>query len=65
METVVLKSSSKDSLNLLVKLAKKLGIEVSFLSEQASEDIAMANAIKKGKTGQYVDTNEFLKELRK
>ena len=65
METVVLNSNSKESLSLLVKLAKKLGINVSVIPEEAAEDLGLLNAIKKGRTGQNVDTNKFLQDLRK
>lgn len=65
METVVLKSNSSESLNLLIKLAEKLGIEVSILSKESTEDIALANAIKTGRTGQNIDTANFLKQIRK
>ncbi|HCS20807.1 MAG TPA: hypothetical protein DIW47_09650 [Bacteroidetes bacterium] len=64
MESIILKSESKDSLNLLLKLAKKLGIEAAFLSEEAIEDIAMVNAMKKGKTGEYVDAKKIIRKLR-
>ena len=65
MESIILKSESKDSLNLLLKLAKKLGIEAAFLSQEAIEDISMANAMKQGKTGEFVDAEKLIKDLRK
>jgi len=65
MESIILKSESKESLSLLLKLAKKLGIEGAFLSEEAIEDISLANAMKKGRTGELVDTNLFIKNLKK
>jgi len=65
MESIILKSESKDSLNLLLKLAKKLGIEAAFLSQEAIEDISLSNAMKKGKTGEFVDADQFIKDLRK
>jgi len=64
METILLKSNSKDDLNLLMKLAKKLGIEVSVLSDEVAEEISLVNAIKKGKTGKLVDTNKMLEGLK-
>ena len=65
MESIILRSESKESLSLLLKLAKKLGIEGAFLSEEAIEDISLANAMKKGRTGELVDTNLFIKNLKK
>ncbi len=65
MESIILKSESKESLSLLLKLAKKLGIEGAFLSEEAIEDIAMVDAMKKGRTGELVDTATFIQNLKK
>ncbi|TNE82457.1 MAG: hypothetical protein EP332_00130 [Bacteroidetes bacterium] len=65
MESIILKSESKESLSLLLKLAKKLGIEGAFLSEEAVEDISLVNAMKKGRTGELVDTNLFIQNLKK
>ena len=65
MEAVVLHSSSKTDIKLLVELAKKIGITVKYLYEEDKEDIGLSNAIKKGRTGQLVETSSFLKKLRK
>jgi len=64
METILLKSDSKDDINLLMKLAKKLGIEVSILSDEVAEEIAMVEAIKKGRTGKLVNTQKLLEKLK-
>ncbi|MEO6130666.1 MAG: hypothetical protein ABIQ02_02375 [Saprospiraceae bacterium] len=65
METIVLKSNSKDDLILLMKLARKLGIEVSVLSEEIAEEISFIHAIKKGRTWKLVDTNKMLQTLKR
>jgi hypothetical protein len=65
MDTVILQSDSKVNLKLLVDLAKKIGIKVKFLTEEEKEDIGLFNAIKKGRTKQYVNTDDFVKKLRK
>ncbi len=65
METVVLTGNSKNDLKLLTDLAKKIGITVKYLTEEEKEDISMINAIKKGKTDEFVDTENFIKKLRK
>lgn len=64
MDSVLLKTKSKENLNLLIILAKKLGVEVSVISEKAAEDMAMVSAIKNGKTGQFVDSENFLNDLK-
>jgi hypothetical protein len=65
MNTVILKAKSKENLELLVLLAKKLGIEVSFLTEEAMEDIGLAAAIEQGKTGEFVDVESFMIQLNR
>jgi hypothetical protein len=65
MQTVLLHSNSKTDLKLLTDLAKKIGITVKYLTEEEKEDIGLLNAIKKGRTKKYVDTEDFLKKLRK
>lgn len=65
METVVLNSESKENLKLVTKLAKKIGIKVKYLSEDEKEDIALINAITKGRTGKFIDTDAFISKLEK
>ena len=65
MQTVILQSNSKADLELLTILAKKIGIVVKFLTEEEKEDIGLLNAMKKGRTKKYVDTEDFIKQLRK
>jgi len=63
METVILSSDSMQDLKLIVQLAKKLGISIKKLSMDEIEEVGLSQAIKKGRTGSYVDTDSFLKEL--
>ena len=65
MQTVVLIGKSKASLKLLTDLAKKLGISVKYLTDEEKADIGLFNAIKQVRTGKYVDTDDFIKKLRK
>jgi hypothetical protein len=64
MQTVILKSHSKSELKLLTDLAQKIGIQVKYLSESEVEDLGMINAIKKGRTQEFVDKDDFIKKLR-
>ena len=64
MKTVILSSESESDLQLLIELANKLGMKTQLLTEEDAEDLAMVYAIEKGKTGEYVDTQDFLKSLR-
>ena len=65
METAILKSNSKKNLNQLLDLAKQLEMNVKILSQEELEDIGLAIAIKKGRTGKYVNTESYLKKIRK
>lgn len=64
MESVVLTSESKTDLSVMITLAKKLGIRIHRLTKSEVEDLALINAMKTGRTGEYVDTDKFLKKLR-
>jgi len=65
MQTVVLQSESKNNMSLLIQLVKKISIKVRLLTDEEIEDIGLSNAIKKGRTGNHVNTEEFIKKLRK
>lgn len=64
MEGAILSAKSQKDLNLILQLAKKLGISTRKLSDQEIEDFGLTVAIEKGKTGQFVNTESFLNELR-
>jgi len=64
MESVVLISDSKSNLSILLNLAKKLGIGVKRLTVEETEDLGLINAMKKGRTGEYIDNEKYLKKLR-
>ena len=63
MEAILLQSGSKEDMEMIAKLAKKIGIKIKHLSNEQLEDIGLANAMKKGRTGKYIDTEKFLKKL--
>ncbi len=64
MESAVLVSKSKSDLFILLNLAKKLGIGVHRLSAEEIEDMALINAMRQARTGEYIDTDKYLKKLR-
>ena len=47
-----------------LKLFKKMGIKVRFLSDEEMEDIVLGKMIEEGKTGESVSEEEVLKALR-
>lgn len=60
-----LNTESKNDLKLLLELAKKLGINTKILSTEEKYDFGLAFAIKKGRTQHYMDTDKFIKRLKK
>ena len=65
MTTALLNGESKGDIQMLVELAKKIGIEARILNQEEIEDIGMGYAIEGGETGEYIDTEIFLNELKK
>ena len=64
MEGAILHTDSDKDLSLIIQLAKKLGISARKLSKDEIEDYGLSMAISEGKTGEYVDTETYLRELR-
>ncbi len=64
MQGAILHSDSNKDLRLVIQLAKKLGISARKLTKEELEDYCLSIAISEGRTGKYVDTEEFLNELR-
>jgi hypothetical protein len=64
MEGAILHTNSNKDLSLILQLAKKLGVSARKLSEDEIEDFGLSKAISEGRTGEYVDTEEFINELR-
>ncbi|HRY32046.1 MAG TPA: hypothetical protein P5531_03660 [Bacteroidales bacterium] len=65
METVILQSGSKDNLNLLLKLAGKLGIKFKIVTDEFKEDFFLSSMIDEGMKTRDVSKPEVLKVLRK
>ena len=64
MEGAILHTESDKDLSLIIQLAKKLGISTRKLSKDEIEDYGLSIAISEGKTGEYIDTEKYLRELR-
>jgi hypothetical protein len=64
MEGVILHTDSDKDLSLILQLAKKIGISARKLSKDEIEDYGISIAISEGKTGEYIETDTFLTELR-
>ncbi|MEO8149976.1 MAG: hypothetical protein ABI723_20220 [Bacteroidia bacterium] len=64
MESLLLQSSNKKDIEILATLAKMIGLKTRSISDEELEDMGLANAMKKGRTGEYVDTKKYLDKLR-
>jgi hypothetical protein len=64
METLLLQSKSKKDMKMVAELAKKIGLSTYHVSKEEMEDIGLAKAMKKGRTGEYINTETFLKKLK-
>jgi len=64
MESAILHTESGNDLKLILQLAKKLGVSTRRLSKEEIEDFGLSMAITAGRTGEFIDTDSFLKELQ-
>jgi len=64
MESAIISGKSKKDIQLLITIAERMGIKAKFLSEEDLEDIGLGKAILEGKTGEFIDADEFLKTLK-
>ncbi len=65
MESAIVTTNSKNDLQLLLVLAKKMGIKSKVLSKEQLEDLGLKKAIDEGRTGKFIETGKFLKSLNK
>lgn len=65
MQAMILNSESKSDFKLILELANKLDVRTTILNEEEIEDFGLANAIKIGETGKYVDVDLYLEKLIK
>lgn len=64
MESAIISGKSKEDIQLLIAIAEKMGIKARLISKNAMEDLYMAKAIKEGETGEFIDTDEFLRSFK-
>lgn len=64
MESAILSTKSQKDLNLILKLAEKIGISTRMLTQEEMEDYGLSNAIDTGKTGEYINIDSFISELQ-
>ena len=64
MKSAIFSTESNKTLELLLELAKKLGVTAKVVTEEELEEAGLVKAMKEGRTGKFVDTNKFLKSLK-
>ena len=65
MNSAIIASESSKDLKLLLELAKKLNLKTKLLSKMEEEDLGLIQAIKFGKTNEFVNTDAFLNKISK
>jgi hypothetical protein len=65
MQAMILNSESKSDFKLILEMANKLDVRTTILSDEEIEDFGLANAIKIGETGEYIDVDLYLEKLTK
>ncbi|HAL83149.1 MAG TPA: hypothetical protein DCO83_13730 [Mucilaginibacter sp.] len=65
MASLIIQSDNSDNLELIAKLAQKLGIHVNSVTEEQSEDLAIGTIMFNAKTGKSVSPDSIMKKLRK
>ncbi len=64
MAAVIIFGKSKKDIQLLITIAEKMGLNTKVLAKHECEDFSLAKAITEGATGEFIDTDEFLKSLK-
>ncbi len=68
MKTLIVEIDTTSNASKIIEAVKLFkGVKNAHIAtpDDAKEDIGMLSAIKKGRTGEYVNTENFLKNLRK
>ncbi len=63
MDTLLVKPSNEEELNLLQQLLRKMNIETEVISKDEFEDNALLEAMDQERTNTFVDEKEVLKAL--
>lgn len=65
MKTILLEGNDLTNMKLIVELARKLNVKTHILDSEAREDLALGNAMVQEETGEYINSDDLLKELSK
>ncbi len=64
MEGLLLTGESKKDVKMLEELARKIGLKTRSINKEEMEELGLIAAMKKGRTGVYVNTESYLKKLK-
>jgi hypothetical protein len=65
MKTIIIEGSDISNLKLIIELAQKLNFKTHVLNSEEREDLALGNAMVQEETGEYITSDDLLKELLK
>jgi hypothetical protein len=65
MAILLLEDKSISTINLLIELAKKLGVKTQVLSDADIDDVKLGQLMAQERTGKYVSEDEVLYKLTK
>ena len=65
MKTIILEGSDLSNMKLIVELAQKLNLKAQIINSEEREDLAPGNAMVQEETGEYITSEDLLKELSK
>lgn len=63
--SVILTGTSKSEIELLISLAKKIGLKARTISKEEQEDAGLLYLMNSSRTKKTVDKDKFLKTLRR
>ena len=64
MKSAVITSNSSKTLQLLIDLAREMGLKSKVLTNEEIEDAGLTKAIRSGRTRKFIETEKFLKSLK-
>ena len=64
MEGLLLTGESRKDVKMLEDLARKIGLKTRSINNEEMEELGLITAMKKGRTGVYVNTENYLKKLK-
>ncbi len=64
MQTAVIQSGSEKEFAQIIQFAKSIGTRKKVVSKSEADDFALGLAIKEGRKGDFINTEEFLSKLK-